>query len=46
MSWDAGEADHVDHKACLEAGAEHPIAKISHPFDLAAIEELMGQRGL
>lgn len=31
----------VDHKAYLEAGAEHLIIKTGHPYDLAPVEELL-----
>ena len=34
----------VDHKAYAEAGAEHLIVKIGHPFDLDPIRELLDHR--
>ena len=34
----------VDHKAYLEAGAQHLIVKIGHPFDLDPIRDLLDQR--
>jgi probable F420-dependent oxidoreductase len=36
------DADEIgDHKAYLEAGADHLIVKTGHPFDLAPAEELL-----
>ncbi|HVL38184.1 MAG TPA: LLM class F420-dependent oxidoreductase [Fimbriimonadaceae bacterium] len=41
------DADEVnDHKAYLEAGAEHLIVKIGHPYDLEPLRILLEQREL
>lgn len=34
----------VDHKAYLDAGAEHLIVKMGHPYHLAPVEELLAAR--